>query len=149
MKIDKAGLDLIKRFEGFRSKPYRDAVGVPTIGYGLTHYIDGRKVTMHDHSMSEETASFMLEMQVNQIYGQAVNAYVQVPITQNQFDALVSFAYNLGSNALRKSTLLHRINEGAEDKLIANEFMKWTHAGHHVLKGLVARRDAEDALYFA
>ena len=149
MNISEKGLELIKEFEGFRSHPYRDAVGVPTIGYGLTHYLGGRHVTMNDHSMSKETASHLLAMEVDHLYGSAVNAYVQVPMTQNQFDALCSFAYNLGTTALRKSTLLHRINEGSDQKTIANEFMKWTHAGHHVLKGLVERRMAEDALYFA
>ena len=149
MRIDKAGLDLIKRFEGFNPDPYLCPARVPTIGYGTTHYIDGRKVTMGDHSISKETATYLLEEQVNHLYGQAVNAYVQVPITQNQFDALVSFAYNEGANALRTSTLLKKINNGSGKDAIIHEFEKWNKANHHVLKGLTTRRMAEDKLYFA
>ena len=149
MKIDKAGLELIKGFEGFRGKPYKDSVGVPTIGYGLTHYPGGRKVTMEDHDISEQTATWLLEQEVNDHYSPAVDTYLQVPVTQNQFDALVSFSYNLGTNALRKSTLLHKINEKASKKEIVKQFMRWTFAGGHPLAGLVKRRMAEDKLYFS
>jgi len=110
MKIDKAGLDIIKQFEGFSSKPYLCPAGVPTIGYGTTHY-DYRAVTMHDHDISEKVATELLSYQVNSIYGKAVNHYVRVPITQNQFDALVSFTYNEGTNALKTSHLLKYVNQ--------------------------------------
>ena len=148
MKISEKGLDLIKQFEGFSAKPYLDVALVPTIGYGLTHYIDGRKVTMDDHEMTKETATYMLENQVDKLYGQAVSAYATGETTQNQFDALTSFAYNLGTGALRGSTLLRKHNAGKNDEA-ANEFGKWIHAGGRVIKGLVARREKEKELYLS
>jgi len=147
MKIDEAGLDLIKQFEGFSSKPYLDIALVPTIGYGTTHY-DGRAVSLSDPEISESTATYLLRTQVDETYGKAVNHYVRVPITQNQFDALVSFTYNLGTGSLRSSTLLRDINHGkihAADK----EFHKWTHANGKVVRGLVARRQKEAELFLA
>jgi len=149
MTISKNGLDLIKMFEGFRSRPYLDVGGVPTIGYGTTHYVDGAKVTMQDEAISEEKATEILREEVNSHYAPAVDAYIKVPITQNQFDSLVSFAYNVGVQALRKSTLLHKINSQASNREIANEFMKWVYVHHKANEGLIRRRMAEDALYFA
>jgi len=149
MKISKKGLDLIKRFEGFRSRPYLDQAGVPTIGYGTTHYVGGRAVTMEDHEIPESVATEIMRDEINNHYAPAVDAYVQVPINQNQFDSLVSFAYNVGVQALRKSTLLHKINSQASNHEIANEFMKWIYVNHEVSPGLIRRRTAEDELYFS
>jgi lysozyme len=147
MKIDKAGLDLIKKFEGFSSKPYLDIAGVPTIGYGTTHH-ESRAVSMGDPEISQRTAEYLLKTQVDETYGRAVNHYVRVPINQDQFDALVSFAYNLGTNALKKSTLLRYLNLGEYDRA-ANEFRKWSHANGRVSKGLLARRELEQELFLA
>ena len=147
MTISEKGLDLIKQFEGFSASPYLDQALVPTIGYGTTHYID-RAVTMDDNHISEEMASKLLEGQVNDIYGKAVNTYVQVPIDQNQFDALTSFTYNVGVNAFKNSTLLKYINQG-QDKLAANEFEKWSHINGKVSNGLLARRKLEKDLFLA
>jgi lysozyme len=106
MRISEVGIELIKESEDFRSAPYRDAVGIPTIGYGSTHYTGGMAVSMDDPHINKYMASMLLEDETARIYGHYVNSYVHVPLTQNQFDALVSFAYNLGAGALRRSSLL-------------------------------------------
>jgi len=148
VKISKAGIELIKEFEGFSAKPYLDVALVPTIGYGTTHYTGGQKVTLNDAPLDELSATYLLAKQVDEMYGHAVDAYTTQPTTQNQFDALTSFAYNLGAGALRGSTLLKKHNAGDYNGA-ANEFGKWTHAGGKVVRGLVARRDKEKELYLA
>ena len=147
MKIDKAGLDLIKQFEGFSSKPYLDIAMVPTIGYGTTHY-DTRAVSLDDPEISQSTAEYLLRTQVDDTYSKAVNHYTRVKINQNQFDALVSFTYNLGAGSLKHSTLLRYLNEGHYD-MAAGEFHKWSHANGRVSKGLLARRNKEKELFLA
>ena len=145
MKTSDKGLALIKSFEGFSAKPYLCPAGVPTIGYGATYYPDGNKVTMRDKPVSEADATAMLRSMLVQ-YENGVERYVQVPITQGQFDALVSFAYNLGLAALKGSTLLRILNErnyvGA-----AAQFSRWNKAGGKVLPGLTRRREAERKLF--
>ena len=147
MLISNHGVKLIKEFEGFMSHPYLDVAMVPTIGYGTTHY-HHRGVTLDDKDISEKTATYLLRTQVDETYGKAVNHYVQVPLTQNQFDALVSFTYNLGVGALRGSTLLRKLNTG-DYKSAAKEFHKWTHAGGKVNRGLIARRNKESDFFLA
>ena len=148
MTIGKAGLDLIKSFEGFRSKPYRDSVGVWTIGYGSTHYPDGRPVTKFDRPLTKKEASNLMKFEINHHYARKVDHYVTENTTQNQFDAMVSFAYNLGVGALHKSSLLKYHNAKRVHKA-AKEFTKWNHAGGRVLKGLTRRRKAERDLFLA
>lgn len=137
--------DLIKRFEGFRSEPYVCPAGVPTIGYGSTRYADNRRVLLNDLSITEPVAFALLFATLTQ-YVDAVNDYVHVPIHQCQFDALVDFAYNLGANALKTSTLLRKLNQ-SDFQGAADEFSKWTHGGGVVLPGLVKRRAAEQELF--
>ena len=146
MKISEKGLDLIKMFEGFRSNPYLCPAGVPTIGYGSTRYNNGNKVTMNDKAISKEYATGMLEYQCNTIYGDAVNDYTTIMNNQNQFDALTSFTYNLGTGNLKSSTLLKKHNKG-DFGGAANEFEKWIYANGEVLEGLVRRREEERKLY--
>ena len=148
MKISNNGIDFIKHYEGFSSSPYLDAVGIPTIGYGITHYDSGRPVLMTDTDISEGGATSVLRSEVNKVYGHAVNTYVQVPITQNMFDALTSFVYNEGPRAFKYSTMLKHINDGRFD-LAQHEFRRWTKAGGRVLKGLQKRREAERRLFIA
>jgi len=146
-KTGKNGIDLIKSFEGFRAKPYLCPAKVPTIGYGATYYTNGKKVTMNDSPITEEEASKLLaEMLVT--YERAVDSFCIDTITQNQFDALVSFAYNLGNGSLKSSTLLKKLNINPNDPSIAGEFKKWVKAGGKTLPGLVRRRNAEAELYF-
>lgn len=145
MKTGLNGLNLIKEKEGLRLKPYLCSAGVATIGYGSTMYADGRKVTLKDAAISEKQA---LELLANTLgkYEKAINDYVKVQLTQNEFDALVSFTYNLGAGNLLSSTLLKKINAG--DKAgAANQFDAWNKAGGKVLEGLVKRRAAEKALF--
>lgn len=145
MKTSDKGLALIKSFEGFSARPYLCPAGVPTIGYGATYYPDGKKVTMRDKPVTEADATAMLRSMLVS-YENGVTRYVQVPITQGQFDALVSFAYNLGLTALKGSTLLRLVNErnfvGA-----AVQFSRWNKASGKVLPGLTRRREAERKLF--
>ena len=145
-KISKDGLELIKSFEGLSLKPYLDAVGIPTIGYGNTYYENNQKVKMTDPSITKERAEELLENIANQDFASFVNRYVNVELNQNQFDALVSFTYNLGPVNFRNSTLLKKINLKDFDGA-SNEFPKWTRAGGKVLRGLVTRRNKERDLF--
>ncbi|QBQ41221.1 lysozyme [Sphingobacterium psychroaquaticum] len=148
MKTGEKGLSLIKKFEGFFPKPYKDPIGIPTIGYGVIKYPDGKKVTMQDAALTEKQASDMLAQLLTQTYEKDVLRLVKKPLTQNQFDALVSFTYNLGGANLGKSTLLKKVNANPNDPSIASEFVKWNLAGGKVFAGLTRRRKEEAALYF-
>ncbi len=148
MLISKNGLNLIKKFEGFSSKPYLCPANVPTIGYGNTFYEDGTKVTLQDNPITEERANELLEFIANKNFGRFVNITVKVPLNQNQFDALVSFAYNLGNGSLQQSTLLKKLNDS--DYIGASEeFLKWNKSGGKVLSGLTKRRSAEQELFLS
>ena len=138
-------LNIIKKFEGLSLKPYLDVVNVPTIGYGSTHYENGIAVTLKDPSITKDRAiSLMINTLAN--YVSAVNRMVQVPLNQNQFDALVDFAYNLGIGALQTSTLLRLLN--AHDfNGASGEFGKWVHGGGEIQPGLVTRRELERKLF--
>lgn len=146
MKISENGLKLIAKFEGFRACPYLDAVGVPTIGYGNTFYPNGKKVTMDDPKITKEKALELLKY-VADDFAKQVDKVVVRELNQNQFDALVSFAYNLGIGNLRRSTLLEKVNRNPCDPSIPDEFRKWVYAGGERLKGLERRRDEEAKLY--
>ena len=138
-------LNIIKKFEGLSLKPYLDVVNVPTIGYGSTHYENGIAVTLKDPSIIKDRAiSLMINTLAN--YVSAVNRMVHVPLNQNQFDALIDFAYNAGIGALQTSTLLRLLN--AHDYNGASmEFGKWVHADGKVFQGLVTRRELERKLF--
>lgn len=145
MKTSDKGLALIKEFEGFSARPYLCPAGVPTIGYGATYYPDGKRVTMADKSVSEADATAMLRSMLAS-YEAGVSRYVHVPLTQGQFDALVSFAYNVGLSALKDSTLLRLVN--ARDYAgAAAQFARWNRAGGKVLPGLTRRREAERVMF--
>lgn len=139
MTYSENGLHLTEQFEGLRLAAYKDSVGVPTIGYGHT-----RNVTM-DMSCTQEQAEQWLQDDV-QIAVNGVNQLVTVALTQNQFDALVDFAFNLGVGSLQHSTLLRLLN-GGDYAGAAGEFEKWNKAGGNVLPGLVKRRQAERDLF--
>jgi GH24 family phage-related lysozyme (muramidase) len=136
------GIDLIKSFEGLRTHTYKDAVGVPTIGYGHT----GSDVKM-GQQISQAQAEQLLRGDLSK-FEAAVRKEVKVPLTQGQFDALVSFTYNLGPNALHDSQLLKKLNAGDYAGAQA-EFGKFVHAGGKVLPGLQRRREEEAALFGA
>lgn len=141
MKISEHGLDLIKKHEGLRLKAYRCPAGVLTIGYGSTSGVtEGMEIT-------EAQADERLRRDV-ETAERCVNASVRGAITQGQHDALVSFCFNLGCGALRKSTLLKHVNDG-NDMSAAMELAKWVNAGGKRLPGLVARRQDEMELFLA
>jgi lysozyme len=147
-KVSKKGLDLIKKFEGLKLKPYLCSAGVPTIGYGNTLYENGKKVSLKDSVITESRATELLSYSLRNLE-QQVDSFCRDDINQNQFDALVSFAFNLGPYNLKSSTLLKKVNKNPKDPTIRDEFMRWTKAGGKVLKGLVERRKAEADLYFS
>lgn len=144
-KVSKAGIDLIKSFEGLFLKPYLDPIKIPTIGYGTIQYPDGKKVTMNDPAITEAQAVEYLTHEVNQ-KAAGVEKLVKVPLNDNEFGALVSFAYNVGTGALEKSTLLKKLNAG-DRAGAAEEFPRWNKAGGKELPGLTKRRLAERDLF--
>ncbi len=148
MRTSEKGIALIKQCEGFRSKPYRCPAGVPTIGYGSTVYPDGTHVRIEDEPITEAVAEGILKRQLNR-YENGISRYVVSTINQPQFDALVSFAYNVGLGNFKNSTLLKKVNKDSNDKTIADEFKKWTRCNGVILKGLTQRRCKEAELYFS
>jgi lysozyme len=137
--INAAGLNLIKQFEGYRAKAYRDAVGVWTIGWGST------KDVRPEMEITEAEAEQRLRDDL-QYAEQAVLRYVAVPLTSNEFSALVSFVFNLGVGNFSTSTLLRKLNLG-DKRAAANEILRWNRAGGKVLRGLTRRRQAERELF--
>lgn len=139
-QIGKAGLDLVKSFEGLKLRAYLCPAKVWTIGYGSTgpHVTPGKVITA---AQADELLQDDLDR-----FEKAVTRLVTVPLTQNQYDALVSFAFNVGISALERSTLLKRVNAKLFDQARA-EFAKWNRAGGRPLAGLTRRRAAEAALF--
>ena len=139
MHISETGLALIRQFEGLRLSAYLCPAGIATIGYGSTAGVKlGRTITA-------ERAEELLREDVRQ-FETAVSRLVKVPLTQGQFDALTSFAFNLGAKALEKSTLLRLLNAGDYPGAAA-QFDRWVYASGKKLSGLVKRRAAERALF--
>jgi len=147
MKLNKEGYDLIKLFEGLSLKPYLCSAKVPTIGYGSTFYENNKKVLMSDPPITKQRADELLQISADRFARKVINL-VKKPITQNQLNALTSFAYNLGSGALASSTLLKKVNVNPNDLTIRNEFLRWNKANGVALKGLTNRRIKEADLYF-
>jgi len=146
MQTSQRGIELIKEFEGLRLKAYLCPAKVWTIGYGHTTAA-GPPIVQPGMSITSKQAEEILRSDLGK-YEAGVLKLVKVPLTQGQFDALVSFAYNCGRGALGRSTLLKRVNAGRFDAVPA-ELMKWTKAGGRELAGLVRRRRAEAALWRA
>jgi lysozyme len=146
MQLSAEGLDLIRRFEGFRSQPYSDVAGFPTIGYG--HRIVPPESFPHEtfpNGISEPQAANLLACDVSAAE-RAVGGLVKVALTQGQFDALIDFCFNLGAGRLANSTLLRFLNAGRYDAA-AEQLLLWNLAGGQVNPGLVARREAELCLW--
>ena len=147
MKIDKKGLSLIAEFEGLSLKPYKCSASIPTIGYGSTYYENGTKVNMSDAPITKQRAEQLLQHTADRFASKVFNL-LKKPVTQNQFNALVSFAFNVGSGALASSTLLKLVNVNPNDAMIAKEFLKWNKVNKVPVQGLTNRRIKESALYF-
>jgi lysozyme len=148
MKLDESGYKLIQEFEGLSLVPYLCSAKVATIAYGSTFYPSGKKVTMQDQPISLATAKWMLKETADK-FAADVDKLIKSKLTQNQFNAIVSFAFNLGLTSLGRSTLLKKVNINPNDPTIAAEFAKWNKAGGKVINGLTKRRAKEAKLYFA
>ncbi|WP_269222012.1 lysozyme [Flavobacterium sp. IMCC34518] len=155
MKLNESGYILLGGFEGSRLYPYLCSAKVPTIGKGNTVYPNGRKVTMKDPPITKAFAEQMFRSTAD-LFAKDVTGLIKSSVTQNQFNALVSFAYNLGTDidaddipeGLGDSTLLKKVNANPNDKTIVNEFLKWNKAKGVVVPGLTTRRIKESQIYF-
>ena len=136
---------LIKHYEGCKLDAYLCPANIPTIGYGNTFYADGKPVKMGE-KITKEQAEALLPNVVEK-FAQSVNKAVKRVIKQHEFDALVSFTYNVGIGNLGKSTLLLKVNNNSPKEEIVAEFLKWNKAGGKVLDGLTKRRKSESYLY--
>lgn len=141
MKLSRDGARLIESFEGFRSSAYRDAIGVWTIGYGST-----KGVNASTPNMTRSQAEARLMREVDATYGKAVNS-LKLPLNQNQFDALVSFVYNVGTGGISPSTQVGKHLRKHEWQAAADALLAWDKAGGKPLAGLTRRRHAERALF--
>lgn len=140
MRTSKAGIEFIKHWEGCKLKPYRDSANYWTVGVG--HLLrDGEPV---EEITMEQADAYLRGDLAEAEY--CVNQYVGVDLEQNEFDALVSFVFNLGCKNFRRSTLLHLLNRG-DYGLAAREFERWNRAGGKVIRGLTRRRKAERELF--
>ncbi len=142
MKLNSIGYKALHDREGLRLKPYLDTRGIPTISLGVTYYPNGRKVTMQDKALTIEEAGNLATITADKFAFQVDNL-VKSKINQNQFNALVSLAYNIGINGFRNSTVLRKVNINPNDPAIKEAFMMWTK--NPELKG---RRETEVRQYF-
>lgn len=143
MTINPAGLDLIKQFESCRLRAYQDAEGVWTVGWGHTG------PTVHPGTvLTPFQADKLLELDVNYFERSVTAALDGAPTTANQFSAMVCLAYNIGSGAFRRSTVLRQHRNG-NYRLAAAAFLLWIKAGGKPLRGLIRRRNAERILYLS
>ena len=140
------GIPIIRKFEGLKLRAYLCPANVVTIGWGSTFYENGSKVQLGD-KITIERADKLLFFVVQKFEAE-VSKLVKSAINDNQLGALTSFAFNVGTGALAKSTLLRKVNANPNDATIRDEYMRWTKAGGKVLNGLVTRRKAEADLYF-
>lgn len=143
-KVSRKGLDFIIKEEGLVLKPYKCSAGVPTIGIGSTYYEDGSKVKMSDKPISKERAE-QLFVNVLKHYEMCIYTSTRDDINQNQFDALVSLCFNIGTHAFKKSTVLKRVNANPYDTNIEPAFLMWKNAGGKPI--LLNRRKREYQLY--
>ena len=139
MNISQEGLSLIKKFEGCELEAYKCAAGVLTIGYGST------KGVKKGDTITQEEADKLLLHEMEEYEGY-VNKLVEVNLSQNQFDALVSWVFNLGPANLKASTLLKVLNSKDYEGVPA-QIQRWNKAGGKVLEGLIRRRNAEALLF--
>ena len=146
MSVSNKGVDLICEFEGEQLIAYDDGVGIWTIGFGTIKYPNGVRVKKGDTCTLEQAKEYMRHDLIE--FEHTVNISVKVPLNQNQFDALVSLAYNIGSNAFKSSTLVKKLNTG-DYQGAADQFNVWVNAGGKRMQGLVNRRDREKLLFLS
>jgi lysozyme len=148
MKLNKKGIEMMHKYEGLRLNSYLCPAKVWTIGYGNTFYEDGTKVKQGDKITKERAYELFVNITNMSFVDPIKKRLLKVQINENQFSALVCFAYNVGTGALAKSTLLRKVNINPNDLTIRNEFMRWNKANRKVLRGLTLRRESEANLYF-
>lgn len=141
------GVAFLMKNEGFETKPYLDSSKIPTIGYGTIKYPDGTPVTMGDREISKEEALRFKNHDLGVIWNEIKDS-IKTPLTQNQKDSLISFAYNIGTNGFKDSTLLKKLNKNPNDPSIKNEFLRWNKVKGQVVNGLTNRRKREASLFF-
>lgn len=139
-------LSIIRKYEGMKLKAYKCPAGVWTIGFGATFYENGTKVKEGDVITRDRADKLLFFMA--QKFLAAIRPMITAKLTANQESALLSFAYNVGTDAFRRSTLLRKVNANPADPTIRQEFAKWIKAGGAVLPGLQRRRAEEADLYF-
>jgi len=139
MRLNNAGYLLITEFEGFSAKPYLCSAKIPTIGYGNTYYSDNKRVTMLDKEITKVQAFEMFKTIADR-FGSAVSKLITSPLNQNQFNALVSLAYNIGTGNFVNSTILKKVNKNHNDTSIELEFKKWNKVNKKEVAGLTRRR---------
>lgn len=142
MKTTRNGLDLIREAEGLRLEAYLCPAGVLTCGYGHTGKDVKEGMKIQSHKATEWLMKDVLNIE------KQIDSVLKVELNENQYDAIVSFVYNLGIGNFKSSTLLRKINSNPNDPTIANEFKRWVYSGKTVLPGLVTRRQKEADLYF-
>lgn len=142
MKLNEQGYKALHQREGLRLKPYLDTQGVPTIAMGNTFYENGSKVKMSDPALSKLEAEHLAKI-ISDRFAAKVSSLVKSNINQNQFNALVSLAYNIGLTGFENSTVLRKVNKNPNDPNIKSAFMMWTKN-----KELIGRRESEVKQYF-
>jgi lysozyme len=147
MILDNKGYLFITKHEGLRLKPYLCPAKIPTIGYGNCYYPDGKRVTLLDKEITKQEAFEMFKEIANK-FAKRVDTLVTTDLTQNQFNSLVSFAYNVGASNFATSTLLKKVNINPNDLSIKLQFLRWNKVGGKVVNGLTNRRNEEANLYF-
>ena len=143
MILNEKGYKALHSREGLKLKPYLDTRGVPTIAMGNTYYLDGKSVTMKDKPLTLKEAENLAKI-VADDFAKIVNDSLKREVNQNQFNALVSLAYNIGKTAFKNSTVLRLVNLNPCDKAIGNAFMMWTKN-----KELISRRKSEVIQYYS
>lgn len=147
MKLSDNGFRLLGELEGIVLRPYKDSVGIPTIGIGSTYYEDGTKVKMTDKAITKERA-IQLAKNVVKSFEEQVNKSILLPMTQNQFDAMVLLCYNIDKSGFARSSVVKNFNAGNLQKA-ADSFLLWNEAGGRVVQGLVNRRNKERSLFLS
>ena len=142
MKLDESGYSELHKREGLRTKPYLDTRGIPTISLGVTYYPNGKKVTMQDKPITKIEAERLGKVIADR-FASEVTTLINAKVNQNQFNALVSLAYNIGITGFKNSTVLRRVNVNPNDPSIKSAFMMWTKNPE-----LISRRKTEVELYF-
>ncbi len=148
MKLNNNGYLLICEFEGLSLKPYLCPAKIPTIGYGNTYYSNGKRVTLLDKEINKQQAFEMFKVIADR-FASKVSKLVTSPLNQNQFNACVSLAYNVGMGNFQSSTLLKLVNKNHNDILIGLEFKKWNKVNKKEVAGLTRRRNYEADIYFS